>query len=327
MSYRPNAGGRRRRTQIEGQFAPRLIEMLRAPAHSVLSLSGRKVLDRIEIELAEHGGAYNGKLPVTFEDFCHFGINRGQIAPAIRECVALGFIEITEHGRAGNSEFRRPNVFRLTYRDVDSGAKPTHEWRRITTVEQAKIIARRARETRTDAGPARSKNQKAGAGKRTISMPKTSTENLDSIPQKPALHGIPQKPALLSISPVRVSSSSLVVSGRAPPEGEAKARTPTTPEPRSPTPGSEPKRDAAPKNSKNFCAHEWHTPVIEDISGQPLYPRAPYIGYARDYPGVLMERRLRPRPAPASPNDDDVPSKPTVDSADPRHYRPLGRLD
>jgi hypothetical protein len=36
----------------------------------------------------------------------------------LREVCALGFVEITERGRAGNAEWRRPNLFRLTYRRV-----------------------------------------------------------------------------------------------------------------------------------------------------------------------------------------------------------------
>jgi hypothetical protein len=86
---------RRRRTQIAGQFAPRTIAMLRSPAWRVLSLSARRVLDRLEIELADHGGVDNGKLPVTYEDFVRYGIERHAIAPALRELVALGFIEVT----------------------------------------------------------------------------------------------------------------------------------------------------------------------------------------------------------------------------------------
>jgi hypothetical protein len=58
-----------RRNKIGKQFAPRTIEMLESPAHRVLSLSARRVIDRIEIELAHHGGMDNGKLPVTFEQF------------------------------------------------------------------------------------------------------------------------------------------------------------------------------------------------------------------------------------------------------------------
>ena len=88
---------RNRDNSNPGQFAARLVEMLEAPAYRVLRLSARRALDRVEIELGHHGGNDNGRLPVTFE-------SRGSIAPAIREAVALGFLEITEHGRAGNGE-------------------------------------------------------------------------------------------------------------------------------------------------------------------------------------------------------------------------------
>ena len=74
-----------------GQFAGRLIEMLEAPAYRVLSLSARRVLDRLEIELGHHGGNDNGRLPVTYEDFERYGIDRHSIAPAIREAETLRF--------------------------------------------------------------------------------------------------------------------------------------------------------------------------------------------------------------------------------------------
>jgi hypothetical protein len=131
-----------RRTSIGGQFAPRLIEMLRAPAYRALSRAAHQVLARIEIELADHGGTDNGKLPVTFDDFEQYGIHRHAIGPAIREVVALGFVEITELGRAGNAEWRRPSRFRLTYRNTRYA--PTNEWQKITE-EQAECIARAAR--------------------------------------------------------------------------------------------------------------------------------------------------------------------------------------
>jgi hypothetical protein len=137
---------RQRRTAIGGQFAPRTIEMLRSPAWRVLSLSARRVLDRLEIELADHGGTDNGKLPVTYQDFVQYGIERHAIAPALREVVVLGFIEITERGRAGNAEFRRPSLYRLTYRHTRSA--PTDEWRRIGE-DEAEVIARAARAAST----------------------------------------------------------------------------------------------------------------------------------------------------------------------------------
>ncbi len=102
------------------------------------------MLDRIEIEFASHGGTTNGRLPIPYDDFERYGIHRHAIAPAIRECVALGFIEVTEAGRAGNAEYRKPNLFRLTCRHTDNGPA-TNEWQRIKTVEQAHELARAAR--------------------------------------------------------------------------------------------------------------------------------------------------------------------------------------
>lgn len=133
-----------RRTKIAGQFAARTIEMLELPAFRVLSLSARRVLDRLEIELAHHGGQDNGRLPVTYEHFHEYGIHRHAVGPAIRECVQLGFVEITEAGRGGNAEFRRPNLFRLTYKHAGPAA-PTDDWRKIETIEGAEALARAAR--------------------------------------------------------------------------------------------------------------------------------------------------------------------------------------
>ena len=78
----------KRRNSIDGQFAYHTIEMIKSPAWSVLSLSARRVLDRLEIEHAHHGGNDNGRLPVTYDDFECYGIHRHSIAAAIRETVA-----------------------------------------------------------------------------------------------------------------------------------------------------------------------------------------------------------------------------------------------
>jgi hypothetical protein len=134
----------KRRNSIDGQFAAHTIEMIKSPAWSVLSLSARRVLDRIEIEHADHGGNDNGRLPVTYDDFERYGIHRHSIKAALREIVALGFAEITERGRAGNAEFRSPHKFRLTYFHVGR-APPTNEWQRIKTDEEAHARAKAAR--------------------------------------------------------------------------------------------------------------------------------------------------------------------------------------
>ncbi len=133
----------RRKNRIAGQFSPRSIEMMESPAFEVLSLGAHRILARLEIELAHHGGNDNGRLPVTYDQFVEYGVRRHAIRPAIGELEALGFIEVTEHGRAGNAEWRRPNKFRLTYRHVGN-AKPTDQWRNVRTKHDAEMLVRRA---------------------------------------------------------------------------------------------------------------------------------------------------------------------------------------
>jgi len=161
----------KRRKKFEGQFSGKLIEMLESPAWKVLSLSGRRVIDRIEIELAHHGGYDNGSLPVTFEDFIAYGIHHDAIAPAIRETEGLGFIRVTEHGRGGNAEYRQPNKFFLTFAySRTKGAEPTHDWRKIKTLEEAMVIARAARQNKSaravEFAERRAKKQKTDPGNR-----------------------------------------------------------------------------------------------------------------------------------------------------------------
>lgn len=185
----------RKRTKIGGQFAPRTIEMLRSPAMRVLSLSGRRVLDRIEIEMADHGGTENGRLPVTFADFEAFGIDRHAIAPALREAQALGFVEVTERGRAGNAEYRSPSLYRLTYRHT-ARQGPTDEWRKFETMEAALEAARSARAHK----PTTTKKQISSGGKNHVSVGDSHTENeLSPVGVSPTT-GSPEKPPLLSIS-------------------------------------------------------------------------------------------------------------------------------
>jgi hypothetical protein len=122
--------------------------MLESPAYRALSLSAHRALARIEIELAHHGGKDNGRLPITYDDFQRYGIDRHSIRPALSEWEALGFIEITDRGRAGNAEFRRPAKYRLTYKPADH-AEPTSDWKRIETKEHAERCAKHARTKRS----------------------------------------------------------------------------------------------------------------------------------------------------------------------------------
>jgi hypothetical protein len=196
----------KRRNRISGQFSSRLIEMLESPAYRQLSLSAHRVISRIEIELARHGGNDNGKLPVTYEDFIEYGIHRHSIAPAIRESVALGFIEVTKRGRGGNAENREPSLYRLTFaHDRNSRqSPPTHEWRRIKTLDEAVIAAQLARTSlsaeRVSNGTRTNKNRCRKPA--PVSPPQTGTEIQKFPPPESDTTGSVQKPALLSISRV-----------------------------------------------------------------------------------------------------------------------------
>jgi hypothetical protein len=129
----------KRGSRIDGYFAPRLLEMLRSPAYRVLSRAAHQALACLELELGPHD-TKNGKLIVTFAKFVEYGLHPKAIAPAIRELVSLGFLEVVERGRGGNAAWRRPSKYRLTYRKTD-GEPPTNEWRLITKEEAAMIAA------------------------------------------------------------------------------------------------------------------------------------------------------------------------------------------
>jgi hypothetical protein len=161
---------------IGGQFSARTIKMLVSPAYRVLSLAAHRVLDRIEIEHANHGGKDNGRLPVTFDQFVEYGIHRHAIAPAIRELIALGFIEITRQGSAGNAEWRRPNLFRLTYRQ-SFDLKPTNEWLKVTNADANTLAngARRAPPKNISPVPVSAKSQCRKPSLKPV--PETVTEN------------------------------------------------------------------------------------------------------------------------------------------------------
>jgi hypothetical protein len=198
----------KRKNQINEQFSVRLISMLESPAYQVLSLSAHKVISRIDIELAHHGGNDNGKLPVTYQDFIDYGITRECISPAIREAVALGFIKITRHGRGGNADYREATLYLLTFAYARGGKQtpPSHDWRKIKTLEEAKQIAVAARANKSASAIARGRwaNSKRSRNRcaKPASVPvrKTHTETAKFSVRKTRTTGSVRKPVLLSIS-------------------------------------------------------------------------------------------------------------------------------
>jgi hypothetical protein len=193
---------RKERGSINGAFAWRLVEMLESPAYRVLSLSAHRAMARLEVELAHHGGKpeENGRLPCTYEHFAEFGLHRDAIAPAIRELVALGFVEITQRGSAGNAGFRQPTLYRLTYRHWGSHKETTDEWRRIKTPQEAGAIADKARSPESRRG---SKNKSP--------PPKTMG---GPTPENRTIHGgFPPPKTMGTVPPPKTMSTSISCRG------------------------------------------------------------------------------------------------------------------
>ncbi len=194
----------KRPTKIAGQFISRPRQLVDNPVMNVLSRAAFLVLNRIESEHMAHGGAENGKLPVTYEDFERCGVYADGIAPALRELEALGLIETTRKGYGGAAEVRMPSLYRLTYvaawdaRRTDGTG--THEYLKFQTIEYAEQSAKRARKAIDPRVSARARKHFATPGFRSISPQKTGGETQKSRPRKPGVQPHPRKPGVLSIS-------------------------------------------------------------------------------------------------------------------------------
>ena len=135
----------KRRNAIAENWVAYPCSMIESPAMRVLSQSAIRVMHRLEVEHMHHGGAENGRLIVTHDQFEEWGVERNAIAPAIRELEALGFVEITGKGCAGNAGQRKATRYRLTYVNSKRREPQTNEWRKIDTMDNAERTAAMAR--------------------------------------------------------------------------------------------------------------------------------------------------------------------------------------
>jgi hypothetical protein len=177
-----------RRRGTTPQFVMHTIEMLESAAFRALSVSGHRILARIEIEHGNHGGKENGKLPVRFDDFEAYGISPKSVAPALREVQALGFVVVTKRGRPSKSDFgRHPNHFSLTYirGAAPKFAEPTNEWRQHATLEGALEVARQARASKDQHAVARSKARSKKSFARGEKIPALGSKNHPKTRQLP----------------------------------------------------------------------------------------------------------------------------------------------
>jgi hypothetical protein len=191
-------------SQIAGQWVSRPRQLTESPAMRVLSKVAHLALMRIEVEHMSHGGAQNGRLPITYIQFEDWGIHPNYVASALRELPALGIVEVTRTGYAGAADKREPSLYRLTYLTAhDAGradATGTHEYLRIKTVREAKAIAKAARDAADPRNVERGKKHFATLTKCEISPSQSEGTNPTSRPHKVRVHVHPHKVRVLSIS-------------------------------------------------------------------------------------------------------------------------------
>jgi len=135
-----------RKGAIVGAFVAHPLEIRLSHAWKALPDDARRVLFRLEVEHMLHGGACNGALACTYADFHADGLRRSSISLAIRQCVALGFLQVTQAGRRSISDFRRPSLYRITYLNGRGASPdPTHDWRHFGTAEDAAAALAKAK--------------------------------------------------------------------------------------------------------------------------------------------------------------------------------------
>src|SRR5262245_5097540 len=112
---RPTGKLRIRRTRHQENFVMHFRSMLESPAWGALSITARRILDRLELEHMGHAGLENGKLVCTYDDFEEYGARRHCLKLAILQLQQLGFIEVMQWGRQAVGDGRVPSKYRLTY--------------------------------------------------------------------------------------------------------------------------------------------------------------------------------------------------------------------
>lgn len=191
---------------IEGQFAPHLIEMLKSPAFRVLSQAALRILHRLAIEWASHGGTLSiGDLTITFDQLVEYGLSRRMIAPAMRELAALGFLVVTQKGIAGNADFRRPTKVRVTWLPK-ADAKATHDWRQITE-DDADMIAKAARRRGRNSAVTPPGKNRFPVSQSEPSLGAQSEPNLGAQSEPKSVHKVNRNPGSQSALPIENSPS------------------------------------------------------------------------------------------------------------------------
>lgn len=167
--------GRIKEEWLTEGFVKHTRSMLISPAWEALPDNARRVLDRLEREHLDQGGSENGKLICTYSDFQKAGLRRNSIAIAIRQCVALGFLQVTTRGGRALSTERYPSLYRLTYvSGKGQSADVTNEWKTVSSSDDAKARLANVEGARNYRGQPRSRRKSPEAE----TLPEPAAETL-----------------------------------------------------------------------------------------------------------------------------------------------------
>jgi hypothetical protein len=124
-------------------------EMLVSAAWSALGTQEKRIIERVMLEHMAHAGTENGNLIVTYQNFRDYGVRDKSIKTAITTVEALGWIEITVHGRASFEDQRYASRYALTWLPQPAlGKNATNRWREIKSREVANAVLEVAIERR-----------------------------------------------------------------------------------------------------------------------------------------------------------------------------------
>jgi hypothetical protein len=116
--------------ETKGWIAHRL-ELVTSPAWRMRPKPLVNILDRLEIEHMREGGAENGNLAVSYDQFVAAGVSRKVIRAAETAGEALGLLVVTR-SEVVSGNVRGANIYRLTYVPERGRRAPTDEWLDVT---------------------------------------------------------------------------------------------------------------------------------------------------------------------------------------------------
>ena len=117
-------------TKAREPFVMTYRSVLESLAWQRLGLQARRFIDFLMLEHLRHGGKRNGSLLAPHRQLVAYGIHPGAVAPAIREAVSAGFVDMV-HGTG-----RAPNRYTLTWLDMADGIEASHRWQHVAVAPE-----------------------------------------------------------------------------------------------------------------------------------------------------------------------------------------------